>query len=480
MKKYTFCALSCLCLVFLSGCFNLSPRYAKPGMLQEIPAVYKEEDGWQTVIPNDTLDRGSWWELFDDQSLNGLMDKLHAANQNIAVAAANLRQARAQINVARSAFFPGVSIPASATRGGTEGAGPRTNYSVGVSSQWEISFWNVVPSYESAKAQAEASAGDYATMKLAMEAELAQSYFQLRTYDGQQTLYESTVKAYKRAVHLTRSQYEGGIATLADVAQAEAQLASAEAQQAGIQRQRALVEHAIAILVGQIPSTFSLERAEPKFMVPPIPTGMPSTLLERRPDIAAAERNVAAANQQIGLARAAWLPSVNLGGELLFQGTSWVGSSLYTWSVGPSAALSLFEGGRHMAENEAAWAAYEAQVANYRQTVLQAFKDVEDNLAALNHLKTEAAAQERAVKASREAVRLSMSQYEGGMTTYLQVVTTQTALLSNERSALDVQGQRLVAAVNLIKALGGGWQSEDLQKLLQGRGPVEGVEPRRW
>ena len=232
--------------------------------------------------------------------------------------------------------------------------------------------------------------------------------------------------------------------------------------------------------MGQLPSTFSLGRAEPGAAIPAVPTGLPSSLLERRPDIAGAERRMASANEQIGLARAAWFPTLNLGGEFLYQGTSWLASPLYTWSVGPSAALSLFEGGRHLAENESAWAGYEAEVGTYRQTVLEAFKDVEDNLGALRHLETEASAQDRAVQASREALRLSESQYRGGMVTYLQVVTNQTTVLSNERSAIDVQSQRLVASVNLIKALGGGWQAKDIKDLAWGPAPQEGLAPRVW
>lgn len=481
MKRICMLLPLCVCVMLAGGCVNLSPKYARPGLSEAVPEQYKEEEGWRTGLPKAEMDRGAWWEIFKEPKLNELMLKLNAANQNIAEAAANLRQARAQADVARSAFFPSFSAPASATRSGTEGGGgPRTNYSVGVSSQWEISFWNALPGYEAAKAQAEATAADFAAMRLAMQAELAQNYFQLRAYDVQQDLFESTIKAYKRALQLTRSQYRGGIATSADVSQAEAQLAMAEAQLTAVQRQRSLLEHAIAVLAGQLPASFSLEKGELAAFVPEVPTGLPSSLLERRPDIAAAERRVATANQQIGLARAAWFPTLNIGGDFLFQGTSWVGASLYTWSVGPSAALSLFEGGRRLAENESAWAAYEAEVASYRQSVLQAFKEVEDNLGALSYLEKEAKAHERAVKASREALRQSLSQYEGGMTTYLQVVTNQTTVLSNERNAIDVQAQRLSAAVNLVKALGGGWREEDLKKLAEGDLPTEGVEPRKW
>lgn len=458
------CALACL--LFCTGCLNLSPAYTPPGMLEPVPAQYKEEQGWKTAMPREAVTRGAWWEAFGDPDLNGLMDKVNRANQNVTVAAANLRQARAQIGVARAALFPAFSAPAQATRSRTEGAPAVTNYSYGVSAQWEISFWNALPALEGARAQAAATAADFATALLAAQAELAQSYFQLRGLDSQMTLFESTITAFARAVELTRSQLRGGIVTRVDVDQAETQLASAEAQLAALKRQRAELEHAVAILTGQMPSSFHLPRGSLAAAVPPITSSLPAALLERRPDVAAAERRVAVANEQIGLARAAWFPTLSLNAENIAQGVGWRSAPLWTWSVGPAAALTLLQGGSRLAESDAAWAAYEAEVAAYRQIVLQAFKDVEDNLSALHYLEREAEAQSRAVAASASALRIAMSQYRGGMTTYLQVVSSQTTALSNERSAIDVQAQRLVATVNLIKALGGGFRAQDLQDLL--------------
>ena len=474
MKRYFPAASLALAALLLGGCINLSPTYAPPPVADKMPLQYKEEGGWKTATPGESLERGPWWQMFGDPVLNDLVAKANAANQNIAVAAANLRKARAQISLARSAFLPGVSLPASATRSGAEGSGPQTNYSVGVSAQWELSFWNALPAFEATKAQAEASAADYAAMRLSVQSELAQTYFQLRILDVRHSLYESTIAAYAKAVQLTRSQYQGGMVTLTDVAQAETQLASAEAQLASIERQRAELEHGIAILVGQIPSSFSLAKSTLDANLPQVPTGLPSALLERRPDVASAERRVAAANQQIGLARAAWFPSLSLSADRLAQGVGWYSAPLMVWSVGPTAALSLFQGGKNLAENESAWAAYEAQVASYRQTCLQAFKDVEDNLSALRLLKKEGEAQDRAVLSSQTALRLSLSQYKGGMITYLQVVSTQTAALTNESNAIQVRGQSLIAAVNLIKALGGGWQASDMQGLVKGDEPTEG------
>jgi NodT family efflux transporter outer membrane factor (OMF) lipoprotein len=460
-----------LAALLLGGCVNLSPGYAPPAVTDKMPRQYKEEGGWKTAGPTESLNSGSWWEMFGEPVLNDLMLKANTANQNIAVAAANLRKARAQIAAAQSALMPGFSLPASATRSVAGETGVQTRYSAGISAQWELSFWNALPLFEAAKAQAEASAADYAAMRLSVQSDVAQTYFQLRTLDVQRSLYESSIAAYAKAVQLTRSQYQGGMVTLTDVAQAETQLASTEAQLAAIERQRAELEHGIAILTGQMPSLFSLPPASLEARLPQIPAGLPSTLLERRPDVASAERQVAAANEQIGQARAAWFPSLSLGADRLTQGVGWHSAPLLAWSLGPSAALSLFQGGRHLAESDAAWAAYEAQVANYRQISLQAFKEVEDNLSSLRLLKKENEAQDRAVLSSRTALRMSLSQYREGMITYLQVVSTQTAALTNESNAIRARGQSLIAAVNLVKALGGGWQASDIRDLVTGAIP---------
>ena len=458
--------LLCLITLCLSGCVNLSSAYFPPDMMQPMPEAYKEEDGWRTAIPRDAAWRGPWWEIFADPSLNELMKQAGEANQNIAAAAANLRQARARTGMARAALIPGVGASAAAIRSGAEHRQATSGFAYGVAAQWEISFWNSLPNYEAAQAQATASAADFATMRLAVQAELARTYFQLRGLDSQQALYESTITSYRRAVQLTESQLRGGIVSRMDVDQAHAQLATAEAQLATIKRQRSLLEHGIAVLVGQIPSTYSLERGTLAAYIPGVPEVLPSTLLERRPDVAAAERRVAAANQQIGMARAAWFPVLNLGGDAIGTGAVW-NSVLWAWSVGPSAALTIFSGGRRLAENDAAWAAYEAVVANYRQTVLEAFRDVEDSLASLHYLKISAEAQDRAVRAASSALNIAESQYRGGMTTYLQVVSSQEALLSAQRSAIELQSLRLQNTVGLIKALGGGFETADLSVLAQ-------------
>lgn len=468
----------CLAPLLLAAC-SLSPAYVRPDM--DLPVEFKHEKGWKTAQPQDGLDKGNWWAIFQDPVLDRLMDEFSAHNHNLAVAAANLRQARAEVAGARAAFLPKVDGSANVLRG-RDGANPvRNTFSAGVAAGWEISFWNTLPAFEAARAEARATAADYATLRLAMRAELAQTYFQLRTLDAQRDLYEEIIETFARAVELTRSQHRGGVVTLADVAQAETQLASAEASLAEIEQQRAILENALAVLIGRIPSFFVLERSGPMpASLPEIPPALPSGLLERRPDVAAAERQVAAANERIGIARAAWFPTIDLSAGRLISG-EWMGASHPTWSVGPSAAISLFDGGRKIAATDSAWAAYDATVALYRQTVLEAFKDIEDNLSSLAFLERQAMAQERAVAASATALRLSLSQYRGGMTTYLQVVSSQTAALDSQRRALEVRGQQLVASVDLIKALGGGWDAAEMENLAKGEEPAEAAakEPAR-
>lgn len=464
--------LTCL----LQGC--LSPAYYRPDLVEPVPGSYKEEGDWKTAVPGDTLDRGNWWERFQDPVLNALVEKAHATNQNIAIAAANFRQARTQIATARADFMPRIEGTGVAERRGVDHGAHTSRYTLGATSTWELSFWNTLPAFEAARAQTEASAADYATMRLAVESELAQSYFQLRALDDQLKLYDDTIRAYEKAVTLTQNQYAAGTVTLADVAQAEAQLAGAQAEQAALERQRSEVEHGVAVLVGQLPTSFRLERGSLASLIPQVPVAVPSVLLERRPDIASAERQVMVANEEIGMARAAWFPSVTLGGSIGLESTAWHGSPLEVWSVGPSLGLSIFEAGKKLAASEAAQAKYEGAVASYRQTVLEAFKDVEDNLAALKHMENEAVARARAVKAANTALRMVTAQYQAGITNYLQVVTSQTTSLANERQAIQVQGQRLIATVALIKALGGGWDSGELAEMRRGvKVPVEGRLP---
>lgn len=471
-----FLAVGGLLCLLLQGC--LSPTYYRPDLIEPIPGSYKEEGDWKTATPADTLDRGSWWARFQDPTLNSLMEKAHAANQNIAIAAANFRQARTQIASTRADFMPRLEAGATGERRGVDSSRHTSRYTATSSASWELSFWNTLPAFEAARAQTEASAADYGTMRLAVESELAQTYFQLRALDGQLDLYKTTIAAYTKAVTLTQNQYAAGVVTLADVAQAEAQLASAEAEQAALRRQRAELENAIAVLTGQLPSSFRLEQGLLPVAIPHVPLSVPSVLLERRPDIASAERLVMVANEEIGIARAAWFPSITLGGSIGLESSAWHGSPLEIWSVGPSMGLSLFEAGKKLAASDAAQAKYESAVAGYRQTVLEGFRDVEDSLAGLRHMEDEAMARAKAVKSANTALRMVTAQYQAGITSYLQVVTSQTTSLANERQAIQVQGQRLMATVGLIKALGGGWESSELAAMRRGDiVPREGIMP---
>ncbi|MDR1489548.1 MAG: efflux transporter outer membrane subunit [Desulfovibrio sp.] len=461
-------ALALIFLILSGGCVNLSPDYVIPSLPEEMPVHYKEggtgEDGtlWRPARP--AVSGGNWWGLFADPVLDELMQSLTRGNQDIAAAAANLRAAAAQVTTARAMMFPVLGGPFSTDRSGSEILRASSKYSAGFQSSWELSFWNYIPGVERALAETQAAAADLAALRLLLQAELAQNYFLLRSLDSRQALYESTIGAYKRASDLALSQFRGGLATRADYDQAEAQLAGAQAQLASLKRQRAELEHGIALLCGKAAPGFSLARAPLPRSVPQIQPGLPAALLERRPDVAAAERRVAAANQQIGVARAAWFPSLTLGGNLLWQAAGWQSAALYTWSLGPGGALNIFEGGRTAAQSDAAWAQYDREVANYRQCVLTSLREVEDNLSALRYLEQEGAARTRAAAAARSALRIALSQYKGGLTTYLQVVSSQTTALSNESSVIEVQGLRLVAVVNLIKALGGGFARAEIDK----------------
>lgn len=470
---FAFLGILCLCL---QGC--LSPSYSRPALLEAMPESYKEEGEWKTAVPGDSLDRGVWWERFHDPILHELIAQATNANQNIAIAAANFRQARTQIASARADFMPHIDGSGAGTRSGVESGRHTSRYTAGVSANWELTLWNTLPVFEAARAQTEASAADYSTMRLMVQSEVAQAYFQLRALDEQLRLYEGTITAYARAHTLTKNQYEGGMVTLADVAQAETQLASAQAEMAAVERQRAEVEHSLAVLVGQLPTSFQLARGTLLTSLPDIPLTVPSLLLERRPDIASAERQVMVANEEIGIARAAWFPSISLGGNIGLESSAWHGSPLEVWSVGPSLGLSIFQAGKKLAASDAAQARYEGAVASYRQTVLEAFKDVEDNLSALRYMENEAVAREKAVVSSATALRMVTAQYKAGMTNYLQVVTSQVTNLANERQAIQLQGQRLIASVTLIKALGGGWDSRSLAPMRRGETlPTEGQLP---
>ena len=461
-------------LLVLAAC-TVGPNYVRP--TADTPAAFKEMEGWKKAQPRDQELRGKWWEAFNDPLLNDLEGQVSVSNQNLAQAAAQFRQARALVQSARAGYLPTVSGGASVTRGQssstlgspnqTQGSrSPSTSYSLSADAVWEADLWGRVRrTVESNQAAAQASAADLEALRLSVQADLAQNYFQLRALDAQKQLFDDTIAAYQRSLTLTQNQYAAGVVAKVDVIQAQTQLRTTQAQALDIGVQRAQLEHAIALLIGKPASTYSLAVAPFTANPPVLPVGMPASLLERRPDIAAAERRMAAANAQIGAAEAAYYPSLTLSASGGFQSSSfsnWLTAPSRFWSLGPALAQTLFDGGLRRAQTDQAIAAYDANVAGYRQTVLTGFKEVEDNLAALRILEEEAAIQDEAVQNARQSVALTTNQYKAGIVSFLNVVTVQATALANERTAVDILNRRLAASVLLIKALGGGWTASDL------------------
>jgi NodT family efflux transporter outer membrane factor (OMF) lipoprotein len=482
MEHHKFLKIRVIIAAFLvatlSACTVVGPDYVRPTAIT--PDAYKEIDGWKVAQPKDDVIRGSWWEMFGDPQLNALEAQVSISNQNLAVAEAQYREAQALVREARAAYFPTATIGIGANRSsasttsrsttnGTGLAGPRTtvsDYSLAIDVSWELDVWGRIRrSVESNQASAQASAADLEAALLSARAALAQDYFQLRILDAQKQLLDATVAAFEKSLALTKNLYASGVASSTDVLQAETQLKTTQAQAIDVGVARAQTEHAIAVLVGQAASTFSLP-AMPLTATPPaIPVGVPSELLERRPDIAAAERLVASANAQIGVAEAAFYPSVTLSGSFGLESSSL--AKLFTaasrfWSVGASISQTVFDGGLRQAQTDFARAAYDATVATYRQTVLTAFQGVEDNLAALRILEDENRAQDEAVKAAQQSLSVITNQYKAGTVSYLNVITAQEAVLSNELTAIQIRGRRMSSAVLLIQALGGGWNLSQL------------------
>ncbi len=452
----------------LGGC-AVGPDYQRPTM--PVPSAYGETGPWKTATPGHIDPEGRWWTAYGDPVLDRLIDQANEANQNIALAAAQYRQARAAADAARSAFWPVAGVGASAQRArslSNSGVSSLGNtHSVVLDVSWEPDLWGAVRrSVEAGNATAQASAAQLAAARLSIQAEVAQDYLQLRVTDRQKALYASTLDAYEKALRLARSQYNAGVALRSDVALAEATLNTTRAQAIDLESQRRQLQHAIAILTGRAPADFTLPEAPDwKPVLPRTPVGLPSELLERRPDIATAEREAAAANANIGVARAAYFPSLVLsatGGYTSSNLGTWFNTPGRIWSLGAALAQTLFDGGLRAAHNAQAVAAYDASVAQYKQTVLGGFQEVEDNLTALRVLADESQAQDLAVTASRLSEQLALSQYRAGTVTYLNVVTAQNLTLSNERGAVQLLGRQLVASVALIKATGGGWSAAQL------------------
>lgn len=466
----------------LGGCM-VGPKYVKPdtpmttSFKEAPPDSFKETKNWKFAQPGAPSLPAKWWETFGDEQLTALEQQVAAGNQDLKIAEARFRQARALIRVNRASEFPTISTsPGIASLRDSQNqpyfalpAAATGEFVLPFDLSYEVDLWGRVRrTVNASREEAQAVAADLATATLTIQAELAYDYFELRAADAQKQLLDDTVKAYADALQLTRNRFEGGAAPKSDVAQAQTQLDTALARQTDIEVQRAQYEHAIATLLGKPSAAFSLA-AKPLNAAPPaIPVGLPSELLERRPDIAASERRVQEANEQIGIARAAFFPTVTLGASAGLEGTSilnWLNWPSRFWAVGPSLAETLFNAGRRRAGSDAAVAGYDAAVASYRETALAAFQQVEDSLAALRILENEDRQQREAVASAQETLQIFINRYQGGVDNYLQVITAQTIALSNERNEIDIQRRRMDASVLLIKAVGGGWSVRELPTL---------------
>jgi NodT family efflux transporter outer membrane factor (OMF) lipoprotein len=474
--------------LFIATCScAVGPDYARPTV--ETPADFKEWKDWKSAEPKDQLPRAKWWEAYADQDLNALMERVDVWNQNIKQAEAQYRGARALVQSARAAYFPVLSVNASVTRapGGTNlvtagGAvisgttpGVTNVYSPSLDASWELDIWGKLRRMtENATENMKASAADLAAARLSAQTELALDYFQLRITDELSEVYTVNIAGLQKSLIIAQNQYFVGVAAQSDVAQAKTLLKSTQAAAIELQIQRSQLEHAIAVLIGRAASDFTLAPATLVVNLPDIPLAQPSELLERRPDIGASERLVAAANANVGVAKAAYYPSLTLSGVLEYESSSL--NHLFSvanrvWSVGPSLAETLFDGGARRALTDQAIANYDATVAAYRQTVLAAFQDTEDNLAALRILADEIVVQDEATKAADESEAIALNQYKSGIVSYLNVVVAQGTALVNERAGLTLRGRQLASSVALIKSLGGDWS-----QAAPARDPPAGVQ----
>ena len=462
-------ALICLAVMLLNGC-SAGPDYARPAT--ETPAAFKEV-GWKTADPKDTQIKGKWWEIYNNPELNALEEQVAVSNQNVAAAEAQYRQAKALVQATRAALFPTAGISATPSRSDTltssNGVPTRvisSDYLLTGSVSWELDLWGKTRrAVEASEASAQVSAADLAAMRLSIQSSLMQDYFQLRALDSQKVLLDQTIAEYQKFLEITKNRYKTGVAAQTDILNAETQLSNVQAQAIDTTVQRAQLEHAIAVLTGKPPSAFSLPLAPLAIEPPSVPVGLPSDLLERRPDIAAAERAMAAANAQIGVAKAAYYPSLSLNGAGGFNATQfsdWLVWPSRYWSLGTTLSETLFDGGLRGAQTDQALAAYEASVANYRQTVLTGFQEVEDNLAALRILSHEAQVQGKTVQSSLRAAAITVNQYKAGTASSLDVVTAQTIALNSQVTAMGIDSRLMVAHGLLISALGGGWDASAL------------------
>ena len=484
---YGLCGLCAASVLGLAGC-SIGPDYVRPSVT--VPAAYKENGGtqgsggalatttpapqatpgWTPATPADTEARGAWWTRFNDPQLNTLEASVSVSNQTIQKAVAELQEARAMVESAHAAYMPTVGVETAGSRQrvskyvfGRQGTAGKSydDYAVALDASWEPDLWGrIAHENDAARANEQASAADLESVRLGMHAELAVDYFNLRGLDASKQLLDQTTADYRQTLALTQSRFAVGVSSQADVTEAQTQLQATEAQDIDLGVARAQYEHAIATLTGVPASTFTLAPATADFSPPAIPVGLPSELLQRRPDIAAAERRVAAANDQIGIAQSAFYPDLVLsatGGMESSTLTNWLSAPARMWSIGPSLVGTLFDGGRRSAMTKKARAQYDASAADYRQTVLTAFQEVEDNLASLRILQQESSTQDEAVVSAKKTLQLELDQYRIGTVDYLEVVTAQSTALANERTAVDLERRQMDASVLLVKALGGIW-----------------------
>jgi NodT family efflux transporter outer membrane factor (OMF) lipoprotein len=476
-------------VVFFTGCKPVGPNYNRP--TYDAPATYKESGAstvltpppspaggsWQPASPSDGMLRGKWWEIYQDPQLNQLEERIATNNESLRQALETYLAARDQVVAARSALFPRLSAGVSASRNNISANGPSfspgkpTGYSdfvIGGQGSWEPDFWGRIRrSVEAARSSAQASAADMASVDLSLHAEMASAYFELRGLDAQIKLLNDTVTDLERQLDLAQRRLDGGIGTEADVAQARTQLETVRAQRVDVGVARAQFEHAIGTIANLKLSEFSIPPTPLDLALPKVPVGVPSQLLERRPDIAAAERRAAAANAQIGIAVSAFYPTITLGGDGGFESLNagtWIQGPSALWSLGAQATQLLFDAGQRHALTDEARHAYEAQAAGYREAVFQAFNDVEDRLSNLRILEQESGAEQKAVASAQHSFDISNERYKGGVTSYLEVLTAEATLLQNQRTALDLETRQFVSSVALVRALGGGWDASQLPK----------------
>jgi len=460
-------------VALLAGC-AVGPKYHPP--VVQAPSAYKEIGDWKPAQPNDQNLGGEWWKIFQDPQLDALEDQVNVSNQNLKAAEAQFTEARATLRYYRADYYPTATVGASATRTRVSARRPPPNsifngityndFVLPFDFSYQADVWGRVrKNVESYREQAQASAADLATVNLSMHADLALDYFEARSLDAEEQLLNSTVKEYEQALELNESRFQGGIASEVEVEQAKTQLQTTRAQAVDVGVLRAQYEHAVAILIGKPPAEFTLPPLPLTTPPPHVPVSVPSELLERRPDIAAAERRMASANAQIGVAKSAYYPIISLfasGGFESSAVSTLINGPSGLWSIGLSAVGTIFDGGRRHAATDQARAAYDYQVAAYREDVLTSFQQVEDNLAAVRILENEANIQDEAVLAAQNSLNLSVTRYKGGVTSYLEVITAQSAALSDEVTAVNILGRRMANTVLLIQALGGGWDRSSL------------------